>query len=659
MKNVIFPTPQWIEGLDSARLPMDPPRIKVLLNDPAAQKWIADNRIPLLDEIHRPGGYLLDIRPEGILLAGYDAAGCFYAEQSLRQMAEDDGLAYVSIQDWPYKSLRGIHLFMPGREDIPFFKKLLNWLATLKYNTVFLEVGGGMRYHKHPEINTAWEKFCREAEAFPGGPDALMVEGTRFIKDSPHTELGGGSFLEQDEVRGLVEYARSLHLEILPEVQALSHAYYLCCAYPEIAELPADPWPDTFCPSNPLSYEIYFDVLSEVIEVFQPRLVHVGHDEVRTLGVCPRCQGKSGNDLLGDNLLKIYHFLKERGIRMAMWGDTLLPFSFNMWEGGTARRMVRHNGNFADVPETFRAIEKLPRDILISEWQGNTNPLPMEFFIKEGFEVYCGNFGDNFFAHNYTRWDERSVSPQVLGGEVSTWCAVSEFAFAYNGCLFNMAFSAELLWWSHYRDAERGRLTAQLAGVLAKTRRQLGRDATTGTEICASISLATPVFHPVFAPHISGHLLDSDHPEVSISVNASGLGLVFTHLCQTVQHRKPTWELSDLYRHPDENRLVCYRVRYQDGNLVEFVFHYGTHLSRWDVPYGEHVDAIPYAAEPLSMRQAATGERITAYRTTWSNPHPEKVILSVDAAFLGESPAALWLTDLALMQESKQSKNKS
>ena len=34
--------------------------------------------------------------------------------------------------------------------SIPFFKDLLAWLASLRYNMVFLEVGGGMRYDRHP-----------------------------------------------------------------------------------------------------------------------------------------------------------------------------------------------------------------------------------------------------------------------------------------------------------------------------------------------------------------------------------------------------------------------------------------------------------------------------------------------------------------------------
>jgi hypothetical protein len=487
-----------------------------LQDDPEAASWLQQYHFTPPKETRHSEGYWLDIRPAGIFIAGADGAGAFYGVQSQLNLLTGADLTGMTLFDWPYKPLRGIHLYMPDRQDIPFFKRLLKWLALLKYNTIFLEVSGGMRYQSHPEINVSWEKFCREAEAYPGGPQALQVGGTRHLKDSTHTELGGGSCLEQAEVKELLEYSRSLFFEIVPEVQSLSHSYYLCCAHPEIAELVDDPWPDTYCPSDSRSYELYFDILEEVIAVFQPRLLHIGHDEVYTLGVCPRCQGKSGNDLLAGDLLKIHAFLKDHGVRMALWGDTLMPFSFNAWEGGVARHVERENGACADIPETFRAIEQLPRDILISEWQGNTNPLAMQFFLKEGFEVYCGNFGDNFTAHTYQQWNERSESLHVLGGEPSTWCHVSEFAFSYNGCLFNMAFSAELLWWSYYRDSERNRLTAQVAGVMPQVRRMLGERNSFDTCSKGGSLHSTPVFLPPaeaaplpFAPHLDGILLDS------------------------------------------------------------------------------------------------------------------------------------------------------
>ncbi len=683
MKNVIFPTPQWCDLYDPSR-PVELPSAIVarpgvtesmlhlvnalidarsttgqitlaLFDDVQSLTWLEAHGIRLRPEVHRPGGYLLDARPEGILVAGFDPAGLFYGLQSLAQWAAQPRPCAITIQDWPYKPLRGIHLYMPGRKDIPFFKRLVDWLAALKFNTIFLEVSGGMRYHSHPEINTAWEKFCREAEAYPGGPMALQVGGTRHLKNSTHTELGGGSCLEQDEVKDLLEYAHSRFFEIVPEVQSLSHSYYLCCAHPEIAELADDPWPDTYCPSNPRSYEIYFDLLEEVIAVFQPKLLSIGHDEIYTLGICPRCQGKSGNELLAGDLLKTHAFLKTHGVRMTLWADTLLPFSLNGWEGGIARHIENEKGASANVPETYHAIEQLPRDILICEWQGNTIPLAMQFFQKEGFEIYCGNFGDNFVAHSYPQWNVRSESQQVLGGEASTWCHVSEFAFSYNGCLFDMAFSAELLWWSHYRDSERGRLTSQLVGVMHQARQTLGErtpfDAQSRKKSPHNIPIELPAAaSPLpFAPHLPGICLNTTSASVAITVGKKANGLVFTHTCQGSQKRRPTWELADPYHQPPENKLAIYQVEYQDGSLESIPVYFGTQVAHWDVPYGEHIDAIPYEADPVEAGFALNSQCVTLYRWEWINPHPAVAIARLTLTFRGKEQETLWITQLEIV----------
>ena len=54
----------------------------------------------------------------------------------------------------------------------------------------------------------------------------------------------------------------------------------------EISERQNDPYPDTYCPSNPRSYEITFDILDEVIDVFHPKAINIGHDEFYSICVC-------------------------------------------------------------------------------------------------------------------------------------------------------------------------------------------------------------------------------------------------------------------------------------------------------------------------------------------------------------------------------------
>jgi hypothetical protein len=194
---------------------------------------------------------------------------------------------------------------MPARHQIDDFKRLIDMMAFIKMNTVILEVGGGMEYEKHPEINEAWVKFCKTIKAFPGLNGYKSFQGSDFYwKDSIHTELCDGSYLTKREVRDLVDYCKSRGMDVIPEVQGLSHCYYLTMAHPEIAELRDDPFPDTYCPNNEKSYELYFDVAEEVIEVFEPTTVSIGHDEIRVLGWCDKCKDKSGEELVGGDINK-------------------------------------------------------------------------------------------------------------------------------------------------------------------------------------------------------------------------------------------------------------------------------------------------------------------------------------------------------------------
>jgi hexosaminidase len=46
-------------------------------------------------------------------------------------------------------------------------------------------------------------------------------------------------------------------------------------AHPEIREREGDAYPDTYCPNHPDTYPLVFDVLEEVIEVFEPKVINI------------------------------------------------------------------------------------------------------------------------------------------------------------------------------------------------------------------------------------------------------------------------------------------------------------------------------------------------------------------------------------------------
>ncbi|NLE46528.1 MAG: family 20 glycosylhydrolase [Chloroflexi bacterium] len=635
------------------------------LGEPALDAFCDACGIALMGPECVPEGYITDVDADHALIGGYDAAGAWYGTELLRQLIDrrHGGLHVqgVEVHDWPFKAFRGVHLYMPSRERLPFFRRLLEFLASLRYNVVFVEVGGGMRYDRHPEINLAWEQFARVAREFDGGPEALQ-RSQPFPKDSTHIELAGGSYLEKEEIQDFIAFARSLNIEVLPEVPSLSHAYYLVCAHPELAENTDDPYPDTYCPSNPASYDLLFDVMEEVIEVFQPRILHVGHDEAYTYGICPRCRDKAGAELLLHDITMIHDFLSQRHIRMAMWGDKLMNIIVGGRGQGGRERRVSGGGWFGGnaeyvMGETYQAVDAVPKDILILDWYWALDYASESYFGQRGFEEIYGNFGQNFGAAEFNDWSRRGRAPNVLGAEVSTWCDVSEFALARNACIFNFLFSAEMLWWQHYGDWDRQRVLENIVNLQPAVRDWLG-GRRSPTQVPGADYLHFPLQSVVNASAdlsdqivrgrtrlmdtsflIAEGALDAVRASAEvprsrrIPVEACVDSLLFLHSCQAERDFVPTWEFVDPMNPSPEDRLGQYTIHYVDGSEATAEIRYGENVAHRHLAYGQQVAATPYWADPVWEGRDEHGLPEVLYRYEWINPDPDREIEWVQVIF--------------------------
>jgi len=269
-----------------------------------------------------PEGYGVQVGPDGVVVVARDRRGLIYGIETflqLLQYAPERGVvAPCIVEDAPRMPIRGVHLYLPARDQIAFTKRLIRYvLAPMKMNTIFMELAGSMQFDRRPEINRTWEENNRKA-----------AEGT--APPMPHGRVCGGGTISKQEVRDLVEYARDYGFEVIPEIQSLSHVQYLTMTYPDIAEQPEEgEHPDSYCPLHPESHKIVFDLIDEVVEVFGPlRYIHMGHDEVYTMGVCERCRGKSRAELYAHDVNAIYDYLKEKGLGMMIWADMRQAFRY-------------------------------------------------------------------------------------------------------------------------------------------------------------------------------------------------------------------------------------------------------------------------------------------------------------------------------------------
>ncbi len=350
----------------------------------------------------------------------------------------------------PYKSFRGMHIYMPAPEYMEECKRLFDVLSFLNYNTVILEVGGTMELEKHPEVNHAWAEFCRTiVKKFPCGPQNFQWSD-RYWKDSTHYENARGQIVTKEAVRDLVQYAKSVGINVIPEIQALSHCYYLTLAHREIAEDQNDLFPDTYCPMNEESYKLYFEVAEEILEVIQPEIVSIGHDEIRILGECPRCKDKPGHELLAYEVNRLHSFYKEKNIRIMMWCETMLqPLpEYGITRGAEATDRVDAYGRHYHLPTMYGALEQIPKDVIMLDWYHSMSHNTEQCFLDRGYDVVFGNYSGIVFGN----WDKRSKA--VQGAEISTWCTPDEFTLGRNGIMFDLIFSSLLFNEEGYDDSK-------------------------------------------------------------------------------------------------------------------------------------------------------------------------------------------------------------
>jgi hypothetical protein len=329
-------------------------------------------------------------RVPSVVIIGASPRGVFYGVQTLRQLlffsCRQKGLVLLppcEIWDYPDLKLRGWHFIAPLRHELPFAEKFLEWLALMKFNTLVIEVDDRFPYERHPDI---------------AHPQALTKEQWRHF----------------------IAKARQLSFEVIPQVQTFGHFGYVLSkpAYRHLSEL-SEPHPRwgfyAYCPSNPETYRLVFDLFDEVLEVFKPRWFHIGHDEITfvPIGVCDRCKatGKPAWQLLAEDIQRLYDYLKTKGIeRVAMWCDQL-----------------EHDrtGGYAPFFTHFAA-DLIPKDIVQFCWHYDARQtFPWLTRLKDkGFDVVaCGWY----HTQNVWRFAAESFDRRALGYCGTTWYGVTGF----------------------------------------------------------------------------------------------------------------------------------------------------------------------------------------------------------------------------------------
>ncbi|HLA41671.1 MAG TPA: family 20 glycosylhydrolase, partial [Candidatus Glassbacteria bacterium] len=403
------------------------------------------------------------------------------------------------------------------------------------------------------------------------------------------------------------DYARSHRLNVVPEIQSLTHTYYLVLAHREIAEIPEADWPDSYDPSNPKSYDLLFDVIDEYLEVIRPEWVHIGHDEWRA-GV----KGNTG-ELFAHDVLAIHGYLESRGVKTMMWADHLVA-GHNM---KSRIPEVPAEGVWYAYPSTEGAAEIIAnqtKDILMLNWSWGVDPTSDQQLTGKGWPMIFGNFSGE---SQYDTWHDRLAKPGVLGAEMSTWCLANELSYGQNGSLLNMLLSQSLLWSD--KVPPRGEVFEYLAAATPEIRELLSGHRLPSQDVLRKRPGYSFVTLDISAAGNTGRKADGlnlngvaggpinyaglpfaigagerafvsagpGETSRSIAVGTNAASLLFLHLSSAEAERASTYNSN--YPEDTAEPLGYYRVRYADGLEETVPIRYGRNIMQLSNDFGDQI----------------------------------------------------------------------
>jgi hypothetical protein len=257
--------------------------------------------------------------------------------------------------------IRGFCIAAPRSAEVDTFVKFIREeLASRKVNTLILRVDYNYQYESHPELR-----------------DSMA--------------------LSKSDVKKLVAVCKAHNIRIIPQINLLGHqswastVHNLLRVYPQFDETPHVKMPDkyvwpnadglyckSYCPLHPEVHKVVFDLVDEICDVFEADAFHAGMDEVFYIGddKCPRCGGRDKAELLANELRLIRDHLNQKERTLWIWGDRLLDgktTGLGMWE--------------ASLNNTHRAIDMIPKDIMICDWHYERPDKTAVYFAMKGFKV--------------------------------------------------------------------------------------------------------------------------------------------------------------------------------------------------------------------------------------------------------------------------------
>jgi len=286
------------------------------------------------------------------------------------------------------------------------------------------------------------------------GCNLLVLQVRYRYQFKRHPECQGYDPLSEADIKKIVAVCRKNNIKLVPKINAAGHqsglpntpddsilhghsvamnepieSAQMCIrdgllrAYPDFDEqrgVDRVKYSRNICFSNPLVKIILFDLMDELLEVFEADTIHVGCDEVFNIGLCPECSKKTNDVLFGDWVNAIYDHVSAKGAKVMIWSDRFL----NSEETGYDAYQASQNG-------TDKCIDNVPKDLLICDWhyEGSEEYKSVDVFAEHGFKMLLSpSFYSTEYVMQFINYAKAHDKGHIEGVLATTWCSSGELA---------------------------------------------------------------------------------------------------------------------------------------------------------------------------------------------------------------------------------------
>lgn len=391
---------------------------------------LLSNRTP---ENLAPEGYALTISPKGINIRARSAEQIFYGVQTLLQLLPDAiesktapadakwTVPCLNITDQPRFSHRAL-LLDCGRHffSVDEVKRVIDLMARYKMNVL----------HWHLTEDQGWRIEIKKYPRLTEVGSSRMGENSKMYPDGKSKP----AFYTQDQVREIVAYAASRFVKVVPEIEMPGHAQAALASYPELSCTGAPievstHWgvhKDVYCAGNEKVLQFQKDVLTEVMDLFPSKEIHIGGDECPKdrWQACPKCQARIKAEGLKDEkelqswfIRQITGFLSDHGRRAICWDEVLEE---GLHEGIVVQEWRGHK----PAPEGSAAkAAAFKMDVIVSPAPTWYLDMPMVKDKKGGKYTWGrpANLADAYALEPIPQGLAPELHKYILGGEGCVW----------------------------------------------------------------------------------------------------------------------------------------------------------------------------------------------------------------------------------------------